>query len=894
MSPKIFAIACCATMFAGAVSLEAQPVKLTEKEAALLTKSAQQYRDTVYDPEIPRAFAVNQLGCPACKDKFLKYGAYGWIITEDKPFKVQCPACKRIFPDNDFEKYYRTKDKSLLTGEFVDDGRGIKLPGEKQKYWVVAYYHHWMLYKHNFVLELVSAYKRTGNAEFARRLFARLDRYAEVYSRYNYNTQSRYAEEVYSGYNGRMVNAIWETFLSRDIAHAYRISKSFLDKEDAELQKVTGKTSAEIKKNIEENMLRIMAADIMSGNGKNAGNFGMHQNALLEISAALEDKNMWRWVTDFRPVYSWSSTPLNYALYCNFYNDGAPGESPGYNRHWLINLTEIAKQLELNGVDIKKQHRHYQRILDYAHNLSLCAKFMSASGDTGGIKSMGGAFFGKDHPDKLAGYRSTLLPGYGTASLQNQNPAAPAAFWMTFGAYIGHKHLDGLHIELYANNIPMMPDFGYPESASADDRVRPAWFTNTVSHNTVVVNSSAQRTSHGKLLHYDAGKFVQRIEVDAPELYKGLQEYRRTDIVCEPSAGKLVVLDIFRVKGGKQHDWFIHGTNGKAQYNGIDFTPQGGGTLAGKDVDFGFYYDDKKLQGKVTNYGSYRGSGFQYLTNVMSADGKSGSSVIFPVNKGLGFNPSAENTALKIHPVNGEGEKWFLSEGPTQRNHKNVPKTLPFFTRRTVGKAPLQSVFISVLETASADAPVITDIKTLAADYENVDIVITFSDNSTLRISDFDKIKNNLRTQVILTDADGREKAAYKYSGKTFTAKLKSVDLLNESVIFDRDIPAEFADTIFRVGRHAYKIGSIEGSKITLKDQSMIRGRFRMLNKKPIPPLNLATKEMYVYNSDAKTVIGKYPASLPADHPADQDLWIGMCAPGDEAVFVCPSERNIK
>ena len=37
-----------------------------------------------------------------------KYSLYPWRISVlSRPWKVQCPDCRRVFPSNDFEKYYK-------------------------------------------------------------------------------------------------------------------------------------------------------------------------------------------------------------------------------------------------------------------------------------------------------------------------------------------------------------------------------------------------------------------------------------------------------------------------------------------------------------------------------------------------------------------------------------------------------------------------------------------------------------------------------------------------------------------------------------------------------------------------------------------------------------------
>ena len=106
-------------------------VTLSSYEKKLLERPAAEYRNEVYPPTIPRAFDVTRFGCPVCGDGIKKHGLYAWLFDYRKPFKLQCPECKSVFPDNDFEAYWKSgfQDKSLLTGKYVDDDTDrIKIP----------------------------------------------------------------------------------------------------------------------------------------------------------------------------------------------------------------------------------------------------------------------------------------------------------------------------------------------------------------------------------------------------------------------------------------------------------------------------------------------------------------------------------------------------------------------------------------------------------------------------------------------------------------------------------------------------------------------------------------------------------------------------------------------
>jgi len=139
-----------------------------------------------------------------------------------------------------------------------------------------------------------------------------------------------------------------------------------------------------------------------------------------------------------------------------------------------------------------------------------------------------------------------------------------------------------------------MPDFGYPETANGTDPRRAGFFANTVCHNTVIVDEKKQLESRGRLRGYDAGNFFQFIDADNTEVYPDCSLYRRSVLMANVSPRQVFVIEIFRVNGGKQHDYIVHGTQAKVEST-LSLSSPREGTLAGKDVQYGYFYDDARL-----------------------------------------------------------------------------------------------------------------------------------------------------------------------------------------------------------------------------------------------------------------------------------------------------------
>ena len=114
-----------------------------QAEAKGLRQQLDRYFQMTYDqlwevvPPAGQLRAVNvafNRGCPICgKEIFRKGGGNPWILTLQRPFKVQCPVCATVFPTNDFKPW--TTARGQLEPDrptkYFDDGFGyINKKGE--------------------------------------------------------------------------------------------------------------------------------------------------------------------------------------------------------------------------------------------------------------------------------------------------------------------------------------------------------------------------------------------------------------------------------------------------------------------------------------------------------------------------------------------------------------------------------------------------------------------------------------------------------------------------------------------------------------------------------------------------------------------------------------------
>ncbi len=733
-------------------------------------------RTLISTAEVPRSFEVCPEGCPVHGKKIFENTTkfYPWIVDPKKPFQVTCPVGGETYPSNDYGRFYRSgfKDRSDFSGPYVDDGRGW-VASNGQRYWFVAHWNHWIWTQHDTsphpniiggLAALGRAYLLTGEKRYAHKAAVILHRNAEVYPNMDHESQSRYgqlmAESAGSRYTGKIINAIWETYFVAQFAETYDAIWETLDGDTA-LLTAAGRTGAELRGFIEANVIEDGIDAIYEKRAR--GNYGMHQRALLVAAIVRQHGDNARYLADLldRPEGS-SYLGMRPALYTLVWRDGQPYESPGYNLLWVQNLTAVAELLPKLGVDISTLPRLH-RLYDAPLAAIAIGRHTPAIGDTtsiyGGVvgeaasvyqqafRTYGDpryaallAGFGaagangfKDftsllHPPieagqapaagrRVAPQASRLLSGFGLALLNDA--ADETAVSLYFGQHVNHSHFDRLHFDLFARGQPMTPDLGYPDAMNAFVPGVWTWSVNTISHNTVTVDASAQPGNPPGMVEQfaDAG-WVRGIEVSAAGTYPQCSDYRRGLVLVDTADGRYLV-DFFRVAGGKQHDYSLHGPTGQATLADDKWSAPAKGTLAGENVAVGALYDDRKLaaEGEKVGYFEYRGSGFQHLFNVRQR--LAGDAIVDYVHE------KDATAALRIRVLAAPGQTLLTADARVSPV-KN-PSPLKFLIARHVAVAgqPLASEFVGVLEPHTVGAKLIAGVTRLECSGGGTALLIT-------------------------------------------------------------------------------------------------------------------------------------------------------------------------
>ena len=708
-------------------------------------------RAMVIPPSVPRCYDIHNLGCPLHGLDANKGGLYKWEYSIDRPFKIKCPAGGEEYPSNDFAAFLASglQDRSLLTGEYADDGWGWNKPGDNHNYWFVAYYAHWSMQRQlrEAISDLALGALVSDDSEQARRFAHKcaliLWQLAVYYPDYDYNTQGRESKEHNPHYTGRITNMIWEVGWADTCAPAYDAIWPFL-REDRELQAVAGLDGDALDQFIRDRLLMTMARDITSGNGRNRGNYGAHQQALIRLALALDEREqsptsreMINWVlANPRPAENADMGLLD-ALENMVYRDGMPPESPGYNYIWTNGPAEIAALLGDEAGQLRA-HSRWRRLLLWHYETIVARKFQPPLGDSGdmfaGTSSLSPTVCRLALPyvtdpalaaelRAIAGRQRDLfaqpledsaaqgdapapadpvsrnLPAYGLAMLQNGPAQEPTAAVLHYGSWGHHMHRDQLNLLLFGHENPLLCDVGYPEQTDAFNHRRYGIWGNTIAHNTVTVDARGQGRGKGALHAFEPNGFATVADAQCAS-YSQVSLYRRAVMLVQASPEDSYVFDVFHVRGGKQHDWSLMGPQAEFTCEPPLGPVQEEGTLAGPGVPYEEFYDDPKLQGKPLGSvasSHYTGSGFQFFVHVQRAPLQDRAIAEWRLTEPLkGQAPRPwEGIGVRTHLV-GADEELIAADCQPQR-YRQMPQWVKYLIRRRKGE-DLRSVFASVHE----------------------------------------------------------------------------------------------------------------------------------------------------------------------------------------------------
>jgi hypothetical protein len=153
------------------------------------------------------------------------------------------------------------------------------------------------------------------------------------------------------------------------------------------------------------------------------------------------------------------------------------------------------------------------------------------------------------------------------------------AMWIDYDDNFGwHGHRDGMNLGLFAKELDLMPDFGYPPVQFGGwNAPRAVWYGQAAAHNTVVVDGKEhagewRKPVCGRTTLWADGEILKAIRISGPEMVAGRQ-FERTAAMVEVSERDFYIVDVFRVVGGAEHARLMHSHFGTVETHGLSLAP---------------------------------------------------------------------------------------------------------------------------------------------------------------------------------------------------------------------------------------------------------------------------------------------------------------------------------
>ncbi len=634
----------------------------------------------------PDRTGFRYVGCPHCKEG-ARETQLDWSIED--PHCVRCRYCGMIYPNDRYPQ-----DRALrvvnpagveVVYPFYENAQGYRC-FFSGKAWFEARF-----YLAGRARDLGALYRATGDRQYARRAALILDAFARHYPGFIvWEDVACYPKVAvlnppYPRRGGKWGE--WRyTEIPTDLALAY---DAISDSE--ELERLSDETGVDVRARIEDDFFRaaVRQDDYHGPLYTNASHHTYEGYAVVGRvlgEPALVHEAVRRSRTLFERWY----------FLDGFWCQG----TPGYHRYATCGMQKVFEALKghsdppgyvdpadgtrFDGLDIERDFpvfRQALRILDI---------FRYPDGRRVPTHDAWARFDDLAVPEQSV---SRLFAGMGHAWLGRGMGGEQTQVHLHFSeGGFGHDHADHLNLMLFAGGEELFSDVGYTHT-----RYKP-WAMSTLCHNTVLIDERQQYTkgdqgsSDGRLLAFEtAFAPVQWMEASAERAYPGLAEvYRRMVMLVEAEEDEVYVVDLFRVKGGSQHDWVIHGSADRDSVAAVNLplAPYGENLLPGASVRYPAHERDAgDAEGRNLSYAF-----FQNAHRGMAPD-----------RVAVTFSLSGSPMGVRTHLMGVDGSEVFLGDAPSirraQENETFLDRhRMPIFLARRRGAAPLSSCFVAVHE----------------------------------------------------------------------------------------------------------------------------------------------------------------------------------------------------
>ncbi|MBI3946681.1 MAG: heparinase II/III family protein [Armatimonadetes bacterium] len=634
---------------------------------------------------IPTRQGVLFCGCPNCSGGQQESNQFDWSI--DRPFELRCKYCGHVYPS---EKYApnRTDTGTNELGETVsyryyfDEKSG-------RDFWLEA--HADYLRRAWFVVQclaLAREYHKTHRPEHARRaalilnVFARAFPHMAAIQQWPYQRR-RIMEPVPPYASGGRWGRNGASEVPHSLPEAYDLIY-----DSGELERLSREEGVDARQRINDffrGTVRLIWAFEPEPTGIHLNNLAEgYVFGIINIGRLIGEPEFVHW------GYRWVGNILR----DGFCYDGMWHESPSYHYHVggirriMLTLKGYSDPpgyrspkdgLRLDNVDLQQQIPFLQKAVRAPDAIAYPNGHICPVHDS----------WASSHPSPVREQTvSTILPGFGHASLGRSRGKDQLQAQLHFSGGYGHQHYDSLNFSLFAKGAEMLSDIGYTHS-----KLR-AWAISTAGHNTVVIDRKNQssRNSDGDLLLFVpdlAG--LAAVEACGERAYPELAEtYRRLLLLVPVSESDAYVVDIFRVKGGSTHDWLLHGSANEEMTAecSLPLTP-----FADTLLEPGEEW--KEPIGESSTFSPY---GVIREARRAQTDGSFDMTLRYAAPEG----PTA-GAGVRLHWVGSGNSEVFLAKSPRVRpaegdDNKVYDFLMPQLVVRRRGSSPLSSTFAAVHE----------------------------------------------------------------------------------------------------------------------------------------------------------------------------------------------------
>jgi hypothetical protein len=509
---------------------------------------------------IPPHGYVNYTECPNCYGGVEGNGVLTWSF--DRPNELKCRFCGTVVLPN--PKY--PEDHTLTGQNMLGETVTYKYYYNEER--KVAHFmsgHLW-LYKRAWLTARLTTlgklYALTGQPDYARRVAVVLDAFAEAYRHYPVmqNGPRRYV------FKEQKLHWSWDSgrwnFFHNEIPIAI-LPAYDLVYDSPVFDELSKQRGYDVREKIERDFIKAAAEGAIARKDEVSNVSGYDIR-----SAALAGR-----IINDPPLVHWAYAEMIKHVEEGFYRDGMWKEgTPSYHAMTIGGLRysfdAVRGYSDPPGYKDPATGKRLDNVQPEA-DLPAWGRCQTA-GEIVGLPNGISSCIHDTHPYERRGKpreasACTILPGLGHVSLGRGRGTDQILAQLHFSGGYGHQHNDNLNLTLWAKERELLPDVGYTWTQMR------YWAASALGHNLVVVDRQDQTTSGtgGNLLLYvpaDAlhpdGLGISAVEASQERGYariKGLDLYRRLLVLVPVSAQDAYVVDLFRVRGGKLHDWTLNG-----------------------------------------------------------------------------------------------------------------------------------------------------------------------------------------------------------------------------------------------------------------------------------------------------------------------------------------------